>query len=127
MTLSTVVTKSIRLVPEENEVLKRISQGQGMSEAAMMKKLVLDGLAHYRLDEAVQAYSRGELDLSAAARHAGISVYHMLNELQRRDIASPAAGEKLVDGLATLAQTFGGSESLSRTLAAARSRRDDRP
>ncbi len=127
MTLSTVVTKSIRLVPEENEVLKRISQGQGMSEAAMMKKLVLDGLAHYRLDEAVQAYSRGELDLSAAARHAGISVYHMLNEIQRRDIASPAAGEKLVDGLETLAQTFGGSESLSRTLATARSRRDDRP
>lgn len=127
MTLSTVVTKSIRLVPEENEVLKRISQGQGMSEAAMMKKLVLDGLAHYRLDEAVQAYSRGELDLSAAARHAGISVYHMLNELQRRDIASPAAGEKLVDGLATLAQTFGGSESLSRTLAAVRLTRDDRP
>ena len=127
MTLSTVVTKSIRLVPEENEVLKRISQGQGMSEAAMMKKLVLDGLAHYRLDEAVQAYSRGELDLSAAARHAGISVYHMLNELQQRDVASPAAGEKLVDGLATLAQTFGGSESLSRTLAAVRLTRDDRP
>jgi predicted HTH domain antitoxin len=127
MTLSTVVTKSIRLVPEENEVLKRISQGQGMSEAAMMRKLVLDGLAHYRLDEAVQAYSRGELDLSAAARHAGISVYHMLNELQRRDIASPAAGEKLVNGLETLAQTFGGSESLSRTLATVRLTRDDRP
>lgn len=127
MTLSAVVTKSIRLVPEENEVLKRISQGQGMSEAAMMKKLVLDGLAHYRLDEAVQAYSRGELDLSAAARHAGISVYHMLNELQRRDIASPTAGEKLVNGLETLAQTFGGSESLSRTLATVRRTRDDRP
>lgn len=98
-----------------------------MSEAAMMRKLVLDGLAHYRLDEAVQAYSRGELDLSAAARHAGISVYHMLNELQRRDIASPAAGEKLVNGLETLAQTFGGSESLSRTLATVRLTRDDRP
>jgi len=121
MTLSsTVVTKSIRLVPEENETLKRISQRQGVSEAAMMKRLVLEGFAHYRLEEAVQAYCLGELDLSAAARHAGISVYHMLNELQRRDITLPAAREKFVDGLETLAQTFGGSESLSRTIAAVR-------
>jgi predicted DNA-binding protein len=45
---STVLTKSIRLVSEENEILKRISQKQGMSEAAMMRRLVLEGLA--RLD-----------------------------------------------------------------------------
>jgi hypothetical protein len=86
----------------------------------------VEGLAHYRLEEAVQAYSRGELDLSAAARHAGISVYQMLNELQRRDITPPAAREKFLDGLETLAQTFGGSESLSRTIAAVRLSSADR-
>jgi hypothetical protein len=82
-------------------------------------------LANYRLEEAVQAYSRGELDLSAAARHAGISVYQMLNELQRRDITPSAASEKFLDGLATLAQTFGGSESLAHTITAVRTSSSD--
>jgi len=113
---SPVVTKSVRLAPEESGVLKRISQAQGVSEAALMRQFVLEGLAHYRLEEAIQAYSRGEIDLSAAARHAGVSVYQMLTEVQRRDVTPPAAREKFLDGLETLARTFGGSEALARTI-----------
>jgi len=121
------MTKSIRLVPEEGELLKRISQRQGMSEGAMMRKLILDGLARYRLEEAVQAYRRGELDLGAAARHAGISIYYMMTELQQRDITMPAAQEKFLDGLGTLAQAFDGSESLAHAIAEARQEFNDRP
>jgi len=112
-----VVTKSIRLAPEESSLLKRISQSQGVSEAALMRKLVLEGLARHRLEEVIQAYGRGEIDLSAAARHAKVSVYHMLSELQRHDITPLTAREKFLDGLETLAETFGGSEALFRTIA----------
>jgi hypothetical protein len=90
-----------------------------------MKKLVLEGLAHYRLEEAVQVYSRGELDLSAAARHAGVSIYQMLNEIRRRYITPSAAEEKFLDGLEILAQTFGGSEPLLHTLAEMRQQLPD--
>ncbi len=65
-------------------------------------------------EEAIRAYANGEVDLSAAARHAGISVYQMMTELQRRDITPRAAREKFLDGLETLAETFGGSEALFR-------------
>ena len=82
-----------------------------------MKKFVLEGIARYRLEEAIRAYSQGEVDLSAAAYHAGISVYQMLNELQRRGITPSAATEKFLDGLETLAETFGGSEALLQTIA----------
>jgi len=34
-----------------------------------------------------------------------------MNELQRRDIAPPTEAEKFMDGLKTLLETFGGSDS----------------
>ncbi len=113
---SAVVTKSVRLAPEEGERLKRISKAEGVSEAALMRRFILEGLARYRLEEAIRAYANGEVDLSAAARHAGVSVYQMMTELQLRDITPQAAREKFLDGLETLVETFGGSEALLRTI-----------
>jgi len=111
-----VITKSIRLSAHENEMLGHISQIQGVSEAAILKRFVLEGMAEFRLEEAITAYQRGEADLSAAARHAGISVYHLMTELQKRDISPPAAAEKFVEGLKTLVEAFGGSDALAQTI-----------
>jgi len=112
-----VTTKSIRLTPDESKGLKRISKAEGLSEAALMKQFVLEGMARYRLEQAIAAYARGEADLSAAAHHAGISVYQMMTELQQRDITPHTATEKFLDGLETLAETFGGSEELFQSIA----------
>lgn len=112
----TTITKSIRLAREESRVLEQISRAESLSEAALMKKFVLEGIARYRLEQAIAAYRRGEIDLSAAARHAGTSIYHLLEELKARDIHVEAAREKFLDGLRTLAELFGGSDALNRTL-----------
>jgi hypothetical protein len=77
---------------------------------------VREGMAAQRLEQAIVAYQRREADLSAAAQFAGISVYHMMTELQKRDIAPPAEAENFMDGLKTLLETFGGSEALQRTV-----------
>lgn len=90
-----MVTKSVRLEPEESEHLQRVSKTTGMSEASLMKRFILEGIARHRLQEAIDAYARGEIDLSAAARHAEISVYQMMTECERRQIAPPAAQDKL--------------------------------
>jgi predicted HTH domain antitoxin len=111
-----MVTKSIRLAPEEGRALKKISETEHVSEAALMKKFVLEGIARRRLEQAIAAYRQGEIDLSAAARHADTSVYHLLEELKARDITPEAANEKFLDGLRTLAEFFDGSEALGRTL-----------
>lgn len=112
-----LITKSIRLNPEQNEMLAHISHTEGISEAALMQRFVLDGLAHYRLEEAIKAYQRGEADLAAAARYAGISVYHMMTQLEAREITLPVASDKFVQGLKTLFDTFGGSDALRQTIA----------
>ena len=116
MPQTTLVTKSIRLSPVESKILKRTSQKEGVSEAALMKKFVLDGLAHRQLEQAITAYTHGETDLSAAARYAGVSIHQMMTELEQRNITPPAAREKFLDGLQTLADTFDGSDELRQTL-----------
>ena len=114
--MAKLVTKSIRLNPAEDEALKRLSQQEGVSEAALLRKYVREGMAAQRLEQAILAYQRGEADLSAAAQYAGISVYHMMTELQKRDIAPPAEAEKFMDGLKTLVESFGGTDALQRTI-----------
>ena len=74
-------------------------------------------MARYRLERAITAYQHGEADLSAAAHHAGISVYRMMTELEARDITPPMAAQKFKEGLQTLIDAFGGSDALRQTLA----------
>lgn len=62
------------------------------------------------------AYQQGEADLSAAAQFASISAYHLITELQQRDIAPPAEAEQFIDGLKMLVESFGGSDALQRTI-----------
>lgn len=112
-----LVTKSVRLESRESERLKHASQSAGLSEAALMKRFIIEGLARHLLEEAIQAYARGEIDIGAAARHADVSVYHIMLECDRRNISPAAADEKLLSGLETLANTFQGSDALHRTLA----------
>ncbi len=82
-----------------------------------MKRFIQRGLTQFYLEQTITAYQQGEIDLRAAAHHADISIYHMMTELDARDIEPPAAAEKFVDGLKTLAATFGGSEALRQTIA----------
>ena len=79
-----------------------------------MKHLIRNGLTKYRLEAAITLYQRGELDLSAAALHANVSIYHMMTELEQRDITPSATAQKFTAGLQTLIDTFGGSDALQQ-------------
>lgn len=117
MTTTALITKSIRLESADSDLLAEISQAEGVSESAILRKFVREGINSYRVERAIQAYQRGEVDMQAAARYAGVSVYHLMVELEKRDITPPAATEKFVDGLKTLVETFGGSQALRETIA----------
>ncbi len=114
--MKTWITKSVRISVEEEAILEKMSEAEGVSEAALLRRFVREGLAAHILEQAIVAYTRGEADLSAAAKFADVSVYHFMNELKQWDIAPPAEAEKFVDGLKTLVETFGGSEALQQTI-----------
>jgi predicted HTH domain antitoxin len=52
----------------------------------------------------------GQLNLSGAARYAGIGVEPMMRELARRGIEVGPSVEQFADGLQTLADLFGKEE-----------------
>lgn len=111
-----------RLTPEEESSVKQISAETHLPESTLIRKFVLEGVARYRLDEAIAAYQRGEIDLSRAVRYAQVSVYQMLDELRRRGISINASEEKFLHGLEGFATDFGGTDELQRALASLRDR-----
>ncbi len=102
---SHTVTKTIYLSPQEDMALRQMSREEHVPETALLKKLVLESLTRRRLEWACQAYARGELDLSSAARYADVDIYEMMDELRRRGIQMIST-EQFLDGLENLADLF---------------------
>ncbi len=101
---------TIPLTPIERETLRQISTVEHLDEEALLKKFVREGLIRYRIEFAARAYARGELNLSGAARYAGIGVEEMMRELEQRGIDYGPTVEQFLDGLDTLAEDFGVEE-----------------
>lgn len=76
-----------------------------MSEAALMKKWVLDGIRTQNLEGALQAYMQRKTDLRSSAALAGISYGEFLQEVQARNIVV-LENDQFLDELEFLASTF---------------------
>ena len=111
-----LITKSVRLSAEENAVLQRISAREFLPEGTLMRKLLLEGLARHRLEQAIGDYEMGDLNLGEAAQRAGVSVQRMMAELDRRGI-SLGTEEHVRSSLHTLAELFGASPELRQIIA----------
>jgi len=106
---TTLITKSVRLTPEEADELARIAQQTAATESALMKKWVLEGLRAQKLEHAIQAYMRHEVDLRGGAALAGVSYNRFLREVQARHIVI-LEDSAFLDRLYELAETFENSE-----------------
>jgi predicted HTH domain antitoxin len=110
------VTKSVRFSPEESAVIERVSEREHLPEGTLMRKLVLEGLARYRLEQAIADYESGEINLGEAAHAAGVSIRRMMVELEHR--GTGLRGEAhVVTSLENLTALFGGSQEMHETIA----------
>lgn len=101
----TTITKSIRLSPDESAEIMRLSTKMGMSEAALMKKWVLDGIRAQNLEVALQAYMQRKTDLRGGALLAGITYGEFLQEVQAHNIVV-LENDQFLDELEFLANAF---------------------
>ena len=101
----TIVTKSVRFLPEESEELAKLSQASSISESALMKQWILEGIRAKKLDLAIQAYLERKTDLRGGASMAGVSYNRFLREVQARNIVV-LENDDFLDELAFLAETF---------------------
>jgi predicted HTH domain antitoxin len=109
------LTKSVRFSEEEATWIEQVSRREHLPEGTLMRKLVLDGLAELRLEQAVADYAAGDLNLTEAAHRAGVSVRRLMTELERRGVELLDA-RHMAASLETLADLFGGSPELRLTL-----------
>ena len=101
----TMVTKSVRLMPEESEELAKLSQASSVSESALMKQWIMEGIRAKKLELAIQSYMERKTDLRGGAMVAGISFNRFLREVQARNIVV-LENEDFLDELVFLAETF---------------------
>lgn len=113
-----MVTKSVRFLPEESEELANLSKVSSVSESALMKEWILDGIRAKKLELAIQAYMKRKTDLRGGAVMAGISFNRFMREIQARNIVV-LENEDFLDELAFLAETFD-SQSLRAAVARVR-------
>ena len=114
MSVSTTVTKSVRLTQAEAKELSGAARWTAASESALMKKWILDGIQAHKLDQAIKSYMERETDLRGGAAMAGVSYNRFWREVQKRHIVI-LEDEGFVDRLAELADLFD-SEPLRRAV-----------
>jgi hypothetical protein len=100
-----MITKSVRLTPDEAQELARAAQQTAATESALMKKLILEGLQAQKLDRAIQFYMRREVDLRGGAALAGVSYNRFLRQVQARHIVI-LEDQTFLERLYDLAETF---------------------
>lgn len=110
------ITKSIRLTPAESEEIANLSERSAISESALMKKWVLEGLQAHKLNLALQAYMNRRTDLRGGAQMAGVSYNRFLQEIEAHNIVV-LEEEGFLDQLVFLAERFS-SEPLKNALSA---------
>jgi len=101
-----LISKSIRLTPEEAKELTKVCREEPVTESALMRRWVLEGLAHYKLEKAIAAYMRREVSIGEGAAMAGVSYNRFEQELWNRRIVV-LEDPQFLQTLASLGESFG--------------------
>ncbi len=102
---TTTITKSVRLSPEESEELAQLSEQTAVTEAALMKQWIREGMRAKKIELGIQAYLQRKLDLRGAAAMAGVSYNRFVREVQARNIIV-LEDDGFLERLEFLADTF---------------------
>jgi len=85
--MSQVVQLNIRIPHELAEEIEYVSDREALRKSDVARKWLIEGLRRWKLDYAISRYQKREITLARAAEEAGLSLYDLMDELQRRGIA----------------------------------------
>lgn len=84
---------STRLDEKEIEELNQISEKEHMDRSSLIRKFLLVQIEEYRLKEVGEKYRKGLVSLAEAATLAKVSIYIMMEYIEREKIQSPSLTE----------------------------------
>jgi predicted HTH domain antitoxin len=84
---------STRLDEKEIEELNQISKKERMDRSSLIRKFLLAQIEEYRLKEVGENYRKGLVSLAEAATLAKVSIYKMMDYIEREKIQAPSLSE----------------------------------
>ena len=82
-------TVSTRLDEEELERLNEIAEKENIDRSSLIRKLLLKQMKEYRMKEIAVYYCKGIVSLQEAASAVKVSLYEMMDYIQKEKIRPP--------------------------------------
>ncbi|MHA1618265.1 MAG: ribbon-helix-helix protein, CopG family [Promethearchaeota archaeon] len=82
-------TISTRLSEKEVAELEEIASKEKLDRSALIRSFVLHQLEEYKMKERANMYQKGIISLQEAATSANVSLYQMMDYVQREQIRPP--------------------------------------
>jgi len=82
-------TISTRLDDEDAEKLEKIAEKENIDRSALVRKFILQKLKEYEIKQMTELYQKGIVSLQEAASQANVSLYEIMEYVQKENIHPP--------------------------------------
>jgi len=82
-------TISTRIDEKDVEKLEKIAQKENIDRSALMRKFILQKIREYDIKQMSELYQKGIVSLQEAASQANISLYEIMEHVQKENIRPP--------------------------------------
>ncbi len=90
---------SVRVPKEVRKGIEELARLEGKDKAEIAREVLLEGLRERRIKIAISLYKEGKISLWKASRHAGLSLWEFLEELEKRGIELQYGKKELEEDL----------------------------
>ena len=82
-------TISTRIDDETAEKLEKIAEKENIDRSALVRKFILQKLKEYDIEQMTKLYQKGVVSLQEAASQANVSLYEIMEYVQKENIHPP--------------------------------------
>ena len=80
---------STRLNEKELAKIEQIAKKENLDRSTLIRKILLNGLKEYSMEESGKLYQEGRVSLAEAATISEVSLWEMIEYVQRKNIRPP--------------------------------------
>ncbi len=82
-------TISTRIDDETAEKLEKIAEKENIDRSALVRKFIIQKLKEYEIKQMTELYQKGIVSLQEAASQANVSLYEIMEYVQKENIHPP--------------------------------------
>ena len=108
----TVRQLTIRIPLEMMTEIEEIARQEDLGKTDVARKLLHEGIKHWKLEHALELYREGRISKARAAEMAGVSIYEMIDLVRERSIPLQYSLEEAMEDIKTMLERASEQETL---------------